>query len=60
MNAIQIVTPAELAATELGFDTSILAGSLAASSMVAYAAQPVNLQTQALNSSPHSQNALAL
>ena len=37
MNAIQIVTPAELAAGELGFDTSILAGSLAASSMATYA-----------------------
>ena len=35
--AIQIVTPAELAAAELGFDTSILAGSLAASSMATYA-----------------------
>ena len=36
MNAVQIVTPAELAAAELGFDTSILAGSLAASSMETY------------------------
>ena len=34
--AIQIVTPADLALSELGFDTSILAGSLAPSSMATY------------------------
>jgi len=36
ITAIEIVTPAELALTELGFDTSILAGSLAPSSMATY------------------------
>jgi integrase/recombinase XerD len=33
---IEIVTPAELLLSELGFDTSILAGSLAASSIATY------------------------
>ena len=35
-NAIQIVTSAELAATELGFDTSILTGQIAPSSIATY------------------------